>query len=63
MPESIHRDPAPQRLVYGALLLVQIFFGLHYLAAKAVLEEIPPGPPDVDKVVEVMGRNGVTVHL
>ena len=25
--------------------------------------EIPAGPPDVEKVVEVMGRNGATVHL
>ena len=25
--------------------------------------EIPTGPPDVDKVVTVMGRNGATVHL
>ena len=30
------------RDVYGALILVQVFFGLHYLAAKIVLEEIPP---------------------
>ena len=30
-------------LVFGiVLILVQIFFGLHYLAAKLVLEEIPP---------------------
>jgi quercetin dioxygenase-like cupin family protein len=25
--------------------------------------EIPPGPPDVGKVVEVMARSGVAVHL
>ena len=25
--------------------------------------EIPVGPPDVEKVVEVMGRNGATVYL
>ena len=35
--------PTPRSLVYGALVLVQIFFGLHYLAAKSVLREIPPG--------------------
>jgi drug/metabolite transporter (DMT)-like permease len=28
--------------VHGALVLVQIFFGLHYLAAKLVLTEVPP---------------------
>jgi drug/metabolite transporter (DMT)-like permease len=28
--------------VLGALTLVQIFFGLHYLAAKTVLEHVPP---------------------
>ncbi len=28
--------------VVGALLLVQLFFGLHYVAAKIVLGEIPP---------------------
>jgi drug/metabolite transporter (DMT)-like permease len=28
--------------VHGALVLVQVFFGLHYLAAKVVLTEIPP---------------------
>ena len=25
--------------------------------------ECPPGPPDVDTIVELMGRNGVSVHL
>jgi drug/metabolite transporter (DMT)-like permease len=35
---------APARpLVVGALLLVQVFFGLHYIAAKIVLAYIPPG--------------------
>ena len=29
----------------------------------AVDEEVPPGPPDVERIVEVLGRNGVTVHL
>jgi drug/metabolite transporter (DMT)-like permease len=29
-------------MVAGALVLVQVFFGLHYLAAKVLLEEIPP---------------------
>jgi len=27
--------------VHGSLILVQVFFGLHYLAAKVLLEEIP----------------------
>src|SRR5512136_1971519 len=35
-----HRDD--RAAVLGALFLVQIFFGLHYLAAKIVLETIPP---------------------
>ena len=26
-------------------------------------QEIPTGPPDVEKIVEVMGRNGAPVHL
>ncbi|MCU0230204.1 MAG: DMT family transporter [Acidobacteria bacterium] len=35
--------PARERVaVAAALLAVQLFFGLHYLAAKLVLEEIPP---------------------
>jgi hypothetical protein len=25
--------------------------------------EIPAGPPDVQKIVDVMARNGATVHL
>lgn len=25
--------------------------------------EIPPGPPDIPRVVEVLNRNGVTVHM
>ena len=33
----------PRSTVYAALLAVQVFFGLHYLAAKSVLREIPPG--------------------
>lgn len=32
----------PRWLIYGALLLVQIFFGVHYLVVKPVLLEIPP---------------------
>ena len=32
----------PPLLVYGALGLVQVFFGVHYLLAKVVLREIPP---------------------
>jgi len=37
-------EPAAVSLlrVHAALVLVQIFFGLHYLAAKLVLAEIPP---------------------
>ena len=29
----------------------------------AVDHEIPPGPPDVAKVIQVLGQNGVTVHI
>jgi quercetin dioxygenase-like cupin family protein len=29
---------------------------------RAVDSEIPPGHPDIDKIVEVLGNNGVTVH-
>ena len=29
----------------------------------AVDHEIPPGPPDVAKVIQVLGQNGVTVHV
>jgi quercetin dioxygenase-like cupin family protein len=32
-------------------------------AFTALDREIPPGPPDVAKVVTVLGENGVTVHL
>ena len=28
----------------------------------AIDAEIPPGPPNVEKIVEVMSENGVTVH-
>jgi drug/metabolite transporter (DMT)-like permease len=35
-------NATPRSLIYGALLLVQVFFGLHYLAAKPLLREIPP---------------------
>ena len=35
-------DPQPLRLVHASLVLIQVFFGLHYLAAKIVLSEIPP---------------------
>ena len=28
----------------------------------ALDNEVPPGPPNVEKIVEVMNRNGVTVH-
>ena len=30
---------------------------------RAVDHEIPPGPPDVPKVVEVVAKNGVTTHI
>lgn len=33
----------------------QLFTTLH--------NECPPGPPDVEKIVELMGKNGVTVQL
>jgi drug/metabolite transporter (DMT)-like permease len=40
---TLHDHPARERaVVVAALLAVQLFFGLHYLAAKLVLEEIPP---------------------
>ncbi|HKQ61106.1 MAG TPA: DMT family transporter [Candidatus Polarisedimenticolaceae bacterium] len=43
MPPVRSAESARQRaLVTGALILVQVFFGLHYLAAKVVLREIPP---------------------
>lgn len=32
----------PRAPVYGALVLVQVLFGLHYLASKVLLREIPP---------------------
>lgn len=38
--------------------------GLGSLASKmftAVDQEIPPGPPDIPKIVEVLNKNGVTV--
>lgn len=34
--------PANAVTVYACLALVQVLFGLHYLAAKLLLEEIPP---------------------
>ena len=33
------------------------------LAFTALDREIPPGPPDVARVVQVLGQNGVKVHL
>jgi drug/metabolite transporter (DMT)-like permease len=36
-------DGSSRAAVIAALLLVQIFFGLHYVAAKIVLAYIPPG--------------------
>ena len=35
-------DPKTLRRVYGSLVLIQVIFGLHYLAAKIVLSQIPP---------------------
>jgi len=35
-------NPGNRYLVAGALVLVQVFFGLHYLAAKIVMQQIPP---------------------
>lgn len=29
----------------------------------AVNNEVPPGPPEVEKIIEVLSKNGVTVHL
>ena len=29
----------------------------------AVDNEIPPGPPDVEKITETLNKNGVTLHL
>ncbi|HZE88939.1 MAG TPA: DMT family transporter [Verrucomicrobiae bacterium] len=44
------RGPS-RALVIGALLLVQIFFGLHYIAAKIVLASIPAGAWAVLRIV------------
>lgn len=41
-PSMDERVRAERARVIGALLAVQVFFGLHYLAAKLVLAEIPP---------------------
>ncbi|MCM0613000.1 cupin domain-containing protein [Marinobacter sediminum] len=30
---------------------------------SAVDREIPPGPPDVENITEVLNKNGVTLHL
>ena len=35
-------EKQPLWLVYACLVLIQVFFGVHYLAAKIVLSEIPP---------------------
>lgn len=37
-----HAGSTSRAPVYGALVLVQVFFGLHYLASKVLLREIPP---------------------
>jgi len=29
----------------------------------AVDKEIPPGPPNIEIITEVLGQNGVTLHL
>jgi quercetin dioxygenase-like cupin family protein len=30
---------------------------------KSISEKIPPGPPDIPKIVQVLNENGVNVHL
>ena len=42
---------APRALVVVALLLVQVFFGLHYIGAKIILAHIPPGGWAVLRIV------------
>ena len=42
LPGPKTTDPKTLRLVYGSLVLIQVIFGLHYLAAKIVLSQIPP---------------------
>jgi drug/metabolite transporter (DMT)-like permease len=39
---SPHANATSRATVYAALVLVQVFFGLHYLASKVLLREIPP---------------------
>jgi len=46
-----HAPERDRRTVVGALVLVQVFFGLHYLAAKVLLEFIPPRAWAVVRVV------------
>lgn len=41
-PSPVGPPRSGRATVAGALVLVQLFFGLHYLAAKLVLEAIPP---------------------
>jgi len=36
------KDPAERARVLAALAIIQILFGIHYLAGKIVLHEIPP---------------------
>ncbi|NIW35754.1 MAG: EamA family transporter, partial [Gemmatimonadetes bacterium] len=38
----MHASAPRPALVYGALILVQVFFGFHYLAAKIALTEVTP---------------------
>ena len=41
----------PKLRVYGALVAVQVFFGLNYLAAKVVLRELEPQALAVLRIV------------
>jgi drug/metabolite transporter (DMT)-like permease len=43
MRRRAEKNPTPTWVVYGSLIFVQVLFGVHYLAAKVVLHEIPPG--------------------
>lgn len=47
----------------GEMLEVTAKEGKAIQMFSALDREIPPGPPDVPKVVEVAGRYGVTFHL
>jgi drug/metabolite transporter (DMT)-like permease len=40
--ESLLTSPAERARIVAALTVIQVFFGVHYLAGKIVLHEIPP---------------------